>query len=182
MTRIAEVRTYSGGKLNVPVRGFDTGRQFLDTVCRAIPVREFWFFGLQYFDKKDRPRFLSTSKLVRSCPAGRYGQPFSFRFRAIYYPPNLRDLNEVVTVELFYNEVKEQILNEYITCSKALYLSLAALAVQADLAGKIPDNYQVIFKNKYMNEYTWNGIHGTHSTHSLRNHGILRISKCQTSK
>lgn len=143
MSRTAQVRIANGARLNVSVADSDTGRQFLDTVCKAIPVREYWFFGFQYFDKKDRPRFLSVSKLVRSCPAGRYGQPFSFRLRAIYYPPNLRDLNEMITVELFYNEVKEQVLKEYITCSQELYVPLAALAVQADHQGKVPENYQV---------------------------------------
>ena len=147
MPRSAEVRISNGVKFNVSVAGTETGKQFLDTVCKAIPLREYWFFGLQYFDKKDRPRFLSISKLVKMCPAGRFGQPFSFRLRALYYPPYLKDLNEVKTVELFYNEVKEQIMKERITCSMELYVPLAALAVQAEFDGQVPQDYQVILNN-----------------------------------
>ena len=143
--KTAEVRTWHPQKVEVSVGVLDTGKHLLDAVCRALPVRESWFFGLQYFDRQDRPCFLKNGKHVTSCAAGKFGTPFSFRLRALFFPLNMKQLNEVMTVELFFYEIKNQILKEHITCPANWYVPLAALAAQAEfLTGELPDYYRIM--------------------------------------
>jgi hypothetical protein len=41
------------------------GRELFDLVCRAIGLREIWYFGLQYTNKKQIPCWLEMDKKVQ---------------------------------------------------------------------------------------------------------------------
>lgn len=49
-------------QFNLPWKG--TGKDLLDLICRAIGLRESWYFGLQYADIKDFIAWLKMDKKV----------------------------------------------------------------------------------------------------------------------
>ncbi|KRY77206.1 Merlin [Trichinella pseudospiralis] len=80
-----------------------TGRELFELVCRTIGLRETWYFGLQFINKK-----------------------------AKFFPEDVsEELIQIITQHLFFLQVKQSILNMDIYCPPEASVLLASYAVQA---------------------------------------------------
>ncbi|XP_072834456.2 merlin isoform X1 [Pogona vitticeps] len=106
------------------------GKDLFDLVCRALGLREFWFFGLQY-PVKGMGTWLKMDKKVLEQDVPKEN-PVSFRFLVKFYPEKVEEeLLQEITQHLFFLQVKKQILDEEIFCSPEVTILLASYAVQA---------------------------------------------------
>ncbi|KAL7638306.1 UNVERIFIED_CONTAM: hypothetical protein RMT77_010870 [Armadillidium vulgare] len=116
-------------QFNLPWKG--TGKDLLDLICRAIGLRESWYFGLQYADIKDFIAWLKMDKKVQEQNV-RKESPLEFFFLAKFYPEDVsEELVQEVTQHLFFLQVKQSILNMDIYCPPEMSVLLASYAVQA---------------------------------------------------
>ncbi|XP_054857858.1 merlin-like [Eublepharis macularius] len=114
------------------------GKDLFDQVCRALGLRETWFFGLQY-TIKGMPSWLKMDKKVLDQEIPKE-DPVSFRFLAKFYPEKVEEeLLQEITQHLFFLQVKKQILDEEIYCSPEATILLASYAVQAKYGDYDPD-------------------------------------------
>ncbi|NXY37012.1 MERL protein, partial [Pomatorhinus ruficollis] len=106
------------------------GKDLFDLVCRALGLRETWFFGLQY-TIKGMCTWLKMDKKVLDQEIPKE-DPISFHFLAKFYPEKVEEeLLQEITQHLFFLQVKKQILDEEIYCSPEATVLLASYAVQA---------------------------------------------------
>ncbi|XP_025963004.2 merlin-like isoform X3 [Dromaius novaehollandiae] len=114
------------------------GKDLFDLVCRALGLRETWFFGLQY-TIKGMCTWLKMDKKVLDQEIPKE-DPISFHFLAKFYPEKVEEeLLQEITQHLFFLQVKKQILDEEIYCSPEATVLLASYAVQA----KVLRQYQL---------------------------------------
>ncbi|XP_037736135.1 merlin isoform X3 [Chelonia mydas] len=117
------------------------GKDLFDLVCRALGLRETWFFGLQY-TIKGMYTWLKMDKKVLDQEIPKE-DPVSFRFLAKFYPEKVEEeLLQEITQHLFFLQVKKQILDEEIYCSPEATVLLASYAVQAKY-GDYDPNFHV---------------------------------------
>ncbi|XP_053130752.1 merlin-like isoform X2 [Hemicordylus capensis] len=106
------------------------GKDLFDLVCRALGLRETWFFGLQYSNKGmitwlKMERKVLDQDIPKEVPA-------TFSFLAKFYPEKVEEeLLQEITQHLFFLQVQKQILDEEIFCSPKATILLASYAVQA---------------------------------------------------
>ncbi|XP_061461242.1 merlin-like isoform X3 [Rhineura floridana] len=106
------------------------GKDLFDQVCRALGLRESWFFGLQY-SIKGMGTWLKMDKKVLDQEIPKE-DPIHCCFLAKFYPEKVEEeLLQEITQHLFFLQVKKQILDEEIYCSPEATILLASYAVQA---------------------------------------------------
>uniref|UniRef100_A0A8C6U2X6 Neurofibromin 2a (merlin) n=1 Tax=Neogobius melanostomus TaxID=47308 RepID=A0A8C6U2X6_9GOBI len=106
------------------------GKELFDLVCRALGLRETWFFGLQY-NVKDTVAWLKMEKRVLDQEIPKE-EPITFQFLAKFYPENAEEeLVQDITQHLFFLQVKKKILDEEIHCPPEASVLLASYAVHA---------------------------------------------------
>ncbi|KAK7933835.1 hypothetical protein WMY93_004731 [Mugilogobius chulae] len=77
------------------------GKELFDLVCRALGLRETWFFGLQY-NVKDTVAWLKMEKRVLDQEIPKE-EPITFQFLAKFYPENAEEeLVQDITQHLFF--------------------------------------------------------------------------------
>ncbi|CAD6190444.1 unnamed protein product [Caenorhabditis auriculariae] len=110
-----------------------TGRNLFDAVCRIIGLREVWFFGLQFTNKKRIPCWLQMDKTICSqdVPNESDGS-LHFLFLVKFYPEDVEpELILDLTRHLFFLQIKQAILSMDLYCSPEASVLLASFAVQA---------------------------------------------------
>lgn len=110
-----------------------TGRHLFDAVCRIIGLREVWFFGLQFTNKKGLPCWLQMDREIRKqdVPRGEDGC-MQFLFLVKFYPEDVEEeLIQDLTRHLFFLQIKQAILSMDLYCSPEASVLLASFAVQA---------------------------------------------------
>nr|CDJ92859.1 FERM and FERM central domain containing protein [Haemonchus contortus] len=110
-----------------------TGRHLFDAVCRIIGLREVWFFGLQYTNKKGLPCWLQMDREIRKQDVPREGDGcMQFLFLVKFYPEDVEEeLIQDLTRHLFFLQIKQAILSMDLYCSPEASVLLASFAVQA---------------------------------------------------
>ncbi|XP_064250476.1 merlin-like isoform X2 [Passer domesticus] len=117
------------------------GKDLFDLVCRALGLRETWFFGLQY-TIKGMCTWLKMDKKVLDQEIPKE-DPVSFHFLAKFYPEKVEEeLLQEITQHLFFLQVKKQILDEEIYCSPEATVLLASYAVQAKYGDYDPNFHE----------------------------------------
>ncbi|KAM6049164.1 merlin-like isoform 4-T4 [Chlamydotis macqueenii] len=117
------------------------GKDLFDLVCRALGLRETWFFGLQY-TIKGICTWLKMDKKVLDQEIPKE-DPISFHFLAKFYPEKVEEeLLQEITQHLFFLQVKKQILDEEIYCSPEATVLLASYAVQAKYGDYDPNFHE----------------------------------------
>uniref|UniRef100_A0A665T9G8 Merlin n=1 Tax=Echeneis naucrates TaxID=173247 RepID=A0A665T9G8_ECHNA len=106
------------------------GKDLFDLVCRALGLRETWFFGLQY-NVKDTVAWLKMEKRVLDQEVPKE-EPITLHFLAKFYPENAEEeLVQDITQHLYFLQVKKKILEEEIHCPPEASVLLASYAVHA---------------------------------------------------
>ncbi|KAJ7993690.1 hypothetical protein DPEC_G00257290 [Dallia pectoralis] len=117
------------------------GKDLFDLVCRALGLRETWFFGFQY-SVKDTVAWIKMDKKVLDHDVSRE-EPITLHFLAKFYPENAEDeLVQDITQHLFFLQVRRKILEEEIYCPPEASVLLASYAIQAKYGDYNPNVHQ----------------------------------------
>ncbi|KAL7987068.1 hypothetical protein Chor_005987 [Crotalus horridus] len=117
------------------------GKDLFDQVCRALGLRESWYFGLWY-SVKGMGIWLKMDKKVLDQDIPKE-DPVNFCFLVKFYPEKVEEeLLQEITQHLFFLQVKKQILDEEIYCSPEATILLASYAVQAKYGDYDPNMYK----------------------------------------
>ncbi|XP_035642151.1 NF2, moesin-ezrin-radixin like (MERLIN) tumor suppressor a isoform X1 [Oncorhynchus keta] len=120
------------------------GKDLFDLVCRALGLRETWFFGFQY-DVKDTVAWIKMDKKVLDHDVSKE-EPITLHFLAKFYPENAEEeLVQDITQHLFFLQVKNNILEEEIYCPPEASVLLASYAVQAKYGDYDPNVHKLGF-------------------------------------
>ncbi|XP_073257289.1 merlin-like isoform X2 [Porites lutea] len=132
MPKTYDVRiTTLDAELEFSVERNCTGKELFDLVVRTLGVRETWYFGLQFVDRKNVITWLKFNKKVLDQDIPKE-DPVSLNFRIKFYPEDVaEELMQEITQHLFFLQVKEAILNMDIFCPPEASVLLASYAVQA---------------------------------------------------
>ena len=123
--------TTMDAELEFSIQPSTTGRQLFDQVAKMIGLREVWFFGLMYEDRKGDDGWLKLNKKVLSHDLKKEAT-YRFRFRVKFYPEDVADeLIMEVTQRLFFLQVMAAIVDDEIFCPPETTILLASLAAQA---------------------------------------------------
>nr|XP_046202711.1 NF2, moesin-ezrin-radixin like (MERLIN) tumor suppressor a [Oncorhynchus gorbuscha] len=123
------------------------GKDLFDLVCRALGLRETWFFGFQY-DVKDTVAWIKMDKKVLDHDVSKE-EPITLHFLAKFYPENAEEeLVQDITQHLFFLQVKNNILEEEIYCPPEASVLLASYAVQAKYGDYDPNVHKLGFLAK----------------------------------
>ncbi|OQV19900.1 Merlin [Hypsibius exemplaris] len=128
--------------LDVCIRMFDaelqftvpktsTGRDLFDQVCRAIGLRETWYFGLRYEDDR---RFMNWVKMRRPLlKQSGLSETASWTFHLLvrFYPEDVgEELVQEITRHLFFLQIRQAILDSVIYCPPEEAILLASYDAQ----------------------------------------------------
>lgn len=81
------------------------GKDLFDLVCRALGLRETWFFGFQY-DVKDAVAWIKMDKKVLDHDVSKE-EPITLNFLAKFYPENAEEeLVQDITQRLFFLQIR----------------------------------------------------------------------------
>ncbi|KAF1762546.1 hypothetical protein GCK72_010808 [Caenorhabditis remanei] len=130
----AKVSTMDADLEKIVIEKTWTGRHLFEAVCRIIGLRETWYFGLQYTNKKNIPCWLQNDKTI--CGQDVQKDPsdasFHFLFLVKFYPEDVEpEIILDVTRHLFFLQIREAILSMNLYCSPEASVLLASFAVQA---------------------------------------------------
>ncbi|XP_003375953.1 moesin/ezrin/radixin protein [Trichinella spiralis] len=105
-------------EFNVPKK--ITGRELFELVCRTIGLRETWYFGLQFINKKGYFGWISFDLRITSQD-----------IKKAENEDVSEELIQIITQHLFFLQVKQSVLNMDIYCPPEASVLLASYAVQA---------------------------------------------------
>ncbi|KRX51082.1 Merlin [Trichinella murrelli] len=97
-----------------------TGRELFELVCRTIGLRETWYFGLQFINKKGYFGWISFDLRITSQD-----------IKKAENEDVSEELIQIITQHLFFLQVKQSVLNMDIYCPPEASVLLASYAVQA---------------------------------------------------
>lgn len=121
----------------------DTGQYLFDLVCRTLGLREIWYFGLQFENKKGHITWLKMNKKVKDQNLVLKDQYYVFHFYAKYFPENVSDeLVQGISQHLFFLQVKQSILSMDIYCPPEASVLLASYAVHVQFGPYDPQNFK----------------------------------------
>uniref|UniRef100_A0A914ZVB4 Moesin/ezrin/radixin homolog 1 n=2 Tax=Parascaris univalens TaxID=6257 RepID=A0A914ZVB4_PARUN len=143
---LAKVSTMDADLEKIAIEPDWTGRQLYDTVCRIIGLREIWYFGLQFVNKKGIPCWLQMEKKVckQEVPKQVDGS-VHFLFLVKFYPEDVEEeLIQDITRHLFFLQIKQSILSMQLYCSAEASVLLASYAVQAIQGDCSEDSHLVL--------------------------------------
>lgn len=133
-------------ELEFAIQSSTTGKQLFEQVVKIIGLREVWYFGLQFTDRKGYLSWLKLEKKVLSQDLKKEN-PLQFKFRAKFYPEDVsEELIQDVTQKLFFLQIKECILGDEVYCPPETAVLLASYAVHA----KFGDYNKDVHKRGYL--------------------------------
>uniref|UniRef100_A0A1I8BNS0 Moesin/ezrin/radixin homolog 1 n=1 Tax=Meloidogyne hapla TaxID=6305 RepID=A0A1I8BNS0_MELHA len=109
------------------------GQDLFDTVCKIIGLREVWYFGLCFTNRKGYTCWLQLDKKVRdhSMPKQSDGS-LHFIFLVKFFPESVKtELIQDLTRHLFFLQIRQSILSMDLYCPSEAAILLASYAVQA---------------------------------------------------
>lgn len=113
-------------------------------VSRNLGVHEHWFFGLLFIDKDEDIWIDASKKSVTHYKAIMN----KLKYRVKYYPENIEELIEEITIRYFYLQVRAYILSDKIYCPPDTCVLLASYAAQARHADFNPEVHNNGFLSK----------------------------------
>ncbi|PAV87959.1 hypothetical protein WR25_20246 [Diploscapter pachys] len=129
----AKISTMDADLEKIVIEPTWTGRHLYEAACRIIGLRESWFFGLQFTNKKQLPCWLQMDKQIRKQDISR-GEDGSLQFLFLvkFYPEDVEtELIQDLTRHLFFLQIKQAILSMELYCSPEAAVLLASYAAQA---------------------------------------------------
>lgn len=107
------------------------GESLLHLVCQTVGICETWYFGLMYENNEGLYVWLNNSEsLLNQKNRINLKKPFLFVIK--YFPENISELTFSKTVNLFFLQMKQSVLNMNILCPAEVCVLLASYALQAD--------------------------------------------------
>ncbi|CAD5122912.1 DgyrCDS11312 [Dimorphilus gyrociliatus] len=135
--RAIQVRLLNGNNLTISTEAKSTCQDIFQEVCDHLKLHELEFFGLaQLID--DEFHFvdlnLKVQRLIKSQKtSSQNGISFVLYFRVKFYVENVALLREKITRQLYYEQLKDNLVNYSQRVTEEKCFILAAHALQADL-------------------------------------------------
>lgn len=129
-------------ELEFAIQSSTTGKQLFDQVVRTIGLREIWYFGLQFVDKKGFTTWLVLNKKVLQQVGKKHESTLQFKFRAKFYPEDVSEIIQDITLRMFYLQVKNAILSDDVYCPPDAAVLLASYAVQTKYGDYVPEYHK----------------------------------------
>lgn len=129
-------------ELEFAIQSSTTGKQLFDQVVRTIGLREIWYFGLQFVDKKGFTTWLVLNKKVLQQIGKKHENTLQFKFRAKFYPEDVSEIIQDITLRMFYLQVKNAILSDDVYCPPDAAVLLASYAVQTKYGDYVPEYHK----------------------------------------
>ncbi|VDN27029.1 unnamed protein product, partial [Gongylonema pulchrum] len=131
-----------------------TGRHLFDTVCRIIGLREIWYFGLQFVNKKGIPCWLQMDKKVNKQEVPKQADgSIHLIFLVKFYPEDVEEeLIQDITRHLFFLQIKQSILSMQLYCSAEASQGDCTEGSQLQLSELLPD---CVIKQYDMSPQMW---------------------------
>ncbi|MPC26236.1 Moesin/ezrin/radixin 1 [Portunus trituberculatus] len=85
-------------ELEFAIQSSTTGKQLFDQVVRTIGLREIWYFGLQFVDKKGFTTWLVLNKKVLQQIGKKHENTLQFKFRAKFFPEDVSEIIQDITL------------------------------------------------------------------------------------
>jgi len=124
--------TTADTELQFGIQNKTTGKALFDQIISTTGIRENWYFGLQYIDRRNQPAWLNMKDKVLKQDIKKDGIIYKLDFKFRFYPENVADeVIQDVTLKNLFVQVKEDILNEAIYCPAEKAVLLASYQVQA---------------------------------------------------
>ncbi|KAI1716607.1 ezrin/radixin/moesin family domain-containing protein [Ditylenchus destructor] len=118
-----------------------TGQQLFDEVCKALGLREVWYFGLHYVDSKGFLAWVKMEKKLLQQDVKHCG--LRFTFQVAFYPEDIEEeIIQEITLRYFYMQVKELIISGRIHCPSDKCILLASYVAQTKLGDFNIDNHR----------------------------------------
>lgn len=129
-------------ELEFAIQPSTTGKQLFDQVVRTIGLREIWYFGLQFVDKKGFTTWLVLNKKVLQQVRKKHEDILQFKFRAKFFPEDVGEIIQDITLRMFYLQVKNAILSDEVYCPPDAAVLLASYAVQTKYGDYVPEYHK----------------------------------------
>eukprot|EP00062_Callorhinchus_milii_P012429 gi/632959458/ref/XP_007895637.1/ PREDICTED: tyrosine-protein phosphatase non-receptor type 3 [Callorhinchus milii] len=131
--------------LNSSIQSFkvnkqDAGQVLLDMAYNHLGLTEREYFSLQFIDDSvDCPRWLEPNKPIRKQLKG--GSPCSLNFRVRFFVTDPSALQQEQTRQLYFIQLKKDIVEGRLSCPHNIAVVLASYAVQAELGEYNPPKH-----------------------------------------
>nr|XP_043903329.1 tyrosine-protein phosphatase non-receptor type 21 isoform X1 [Solea senegalensis] len=116
-----------------------TGQECLEAVAQRLELREITYFSLWYFNKQNQQRWIDLEKPLKK-QLDKYGLEPTVYFGVVFYIPSVAQLQQEITRYQYYLQLKKDVLEGRISCSREQAIRLASLAVQAAFGDYRYDN------------------------------------------
>ncbi|KAF7265433.1 moesin/ezrin/radixin homolog 1-like [Rhynchophorus ferrugineus] len=122
-----------------------SGRELFQDLCKSLGIQENWWFGLAYKGTENEDVWIDKSK--KSLHHFQKSL-VNLRFMVKFYPEDVEELIETITIEYFFNHVKTFITKDVIFCAADTAVLLASYALQAKHGDYDKENFNEDFFKK----------------------------------
>ncbi|KAF7265434.1 hypothetical protein GWI33_021093 [Rhynchophorus ferrugineus] len=122
-----------------------TGQELFEELCKCLHIQEHWWFGLAYRGTEKEYVWIDKSKKALS----RFQNDLTnLLFIVKFYPENVNELIETVTIEHFFNYIRILIIKDEISCPADIAMLLASWALQAKYGDYSKEKFNQEFFHK----------------------------------
>ena len=91
-----------------------TGKALFDQIISTTGIRENWYFGLQYIDRRNQPAWLNMKDKVLKQDIKKDGIIYKLDFKFRFYPENVADeVIQDVTLKSLFVQVRSTFRPRY---------------------------------------------------------------------
>jgi len=124
------------------------GRECLEKIAQSLGLAEVNYFGLQYKNKRQYPRWIEMNKSLKKQldrNAFHEGKDAVIIFRVQFFATDCQKLHQEITRYLYYLQLKSLIIEEVLKCRDDVAFKLAALAIQAEFGDHDQEKHTLDF-------------------------------------
>nr|XP_026694769.1 tyrosine-protein phosphatase non-receptor type 14-like isoform X2 [Ciona intestinalis] len=127
----------------------NTGIDCLNAVAQRLELRELRYFGLKYLNKQMKARWVELDKPLKKQVDKNSHEPILF-FGVMFYVANIDRLQHEITRYLFYLQLKNNVIDGALPCSKIEAVELASYMLQAEFGNHDPDIHSIDYFRDYI--------------------------------
>uniref|UniRef100_UPI00358EE77B tyrosine-protein phosphatase non-receptor type 21-like isoform X2 n=1 Tax=Myxine glutinosa TaxID=7769 RepID=UPI00358EE77B len=128
---VTQILLLDGKSMECTLSVESTGQECLEAVAQRLELRELTCFGLWYLNKQHQVRWVDLEKPLKK-QLDKAALEAMLHFGVMFYVPSEDQLQQDVTRNQYYLQLKKDILEGRLPCSVDQGVQLAALSVQAD--------------------------------------------------
>ncbi|XP_076816340.1 tyrosine-protein phosphatase non-receptor type 14-like isoform X1 [Clavelina lepadiformis] len=127
----------------------NTGNDCLNAVAQKLELKEVKYFGLHYFNKQSKIRWVELDKPLKKQVDKNALEP-NLYFGVMFYVANIDSLQQEITRYLFYLQLKNNVINGFLQCNNEEVVELASYVLQAEFGDHDPGTHIVGYFRDYI--------------------------------